>query len=433
MGVSSRRKILISLAILGSIGVTALFAGARHEWKDWQGKYNALRREHGLGEISIAVRSLHTEVGEERCCTCHLGTVIAPETLPPFETHPELSCTLPLSKQGCSTCHRGDPRAVDSEAAHARRGFGKASLLGGQTSMDQRFLTQAGCAACHASREDGSLHYSSRIVPDIAEGMRLYIAQGCPSCHRIEGLYHAPDRGPDLTRIGERRNIDSLYAVLRSPTPSMLASSMPPVRMREDELRQLSLFLSAQLGPNPAKASNARSISLAEEILEPTPVQPSAAVGARWARLIGCDGCHKLDASEQGIIDLTRVGFFRTETELREILVHPGQELPQTVMPSFELPDSVAESIVLWLVGQRAPLPSAPTELFQNVCAPCHSDPQDQGVRMLRTTPPVLDKSNIDRERFINVAFEGVPHTAMSAWGKLVSRALLGAMYDGLK
>ena len=51
---------------------------------------------------------------------------------------------------------------------------------------------------------------------DAAAGRALYAAQGCASCHRIEG--QGSIYGPDLTRVGAARSLDYLRASIMAPS-----------------------------------------------------------------------------------------------------------------------------------------------------------------------------------------------------------------------
>lgn len=57
-------------------------------------------------------------------------------------------------------------------------------------------------------------------------GLQVYEEQGCAACHTVRGAGGAG--GPDLTKIGARRDASSLKAFIRNPNATNPASEMPP-------------------------------------------------------------------------------------------------------------------------------------------------------------------------------------------------------------
>jgi cytochrome c551/c552 len=130
----------------------------------------------------------------DRCQSCHVGT--DPALVPagmvltkadlgmakshdvPFTSHPdaELLADHPLEKFGCSPCHGGNGRALDSvEKAHGRYEHWLWPLF-----YPENY--NAGCQQCHASdmvTEHGDV---------INEGRQLYRQRGCIGCHRYQGF-----------------------------------------------------------------------------------------------------------------------------------------------------------------------------------------------------------------------------------------------------
>jgi cytochrome c2 len=130
----------------------------------------------------------------DRCQSCHVGT--DPTLVPagmvltkadlgmakshdaPFTSHPdpELLADHPLEKFGCSPCHGGNGRALDSvEKAHGRYEHWLWPLFYSEN-------YDAGCQQCHASdmvTEHGDV---------INEGRQLYRQRGCIGCHRYQGF-----------------------------------------------------------------------------------------------------------------------------------------------------------------------------------------------------------------------------------------------------
>ena len=130
----------------------------------------------------------------DRCQSCHVGTdqKLVPSQLvltkadlgmaksndAPFSSHPdpELLKIHPLEKFGCSPCHGGNGRAIDS----VRRGHGRYEHWLWPLYYSENY--DAGCQQCHAAD----------MVTDHAtvlnNGKQLYRQRGCIGCHRFQGF-----------------------------------------------------------------------------------------------------------------------------------------------------------------------------------------------------------------------------------------------------
>jgi cytochrome c551/c552 len=136
----------------------------------------------------------------DRCQSCHIAMdpQVVPITLEltkadlglgashdaPFTTHPdpELFAWHPLERFGCSPCHGGNGRALDSvEKAHGRYEHWLWPL-----SYAENY--DAGCQTCHAAD----------MVTEHAEvlnrGRQLYRVKGCIGCHKYAGFDDENDR-----------------------------------------------------------------------------------------------------------------------------------------------------------------------------------------------------------------------------------------------
>jgi mono/diheme cytochrome c family protein len=433
--------------LVGFAGVVLLWFVAqwirRPEWEAHQRAYNALQRSRGSGALAVGVRSIRVRGtgDDERCVSCHLGMVLPPAPAAPFQAHPDTGCGLNLSMQGCTACHRGQGLSLTSRAAHGLEPGSGNALLTGSDRESRKTIVQAGCAGCHQSRIRGVLRYDEDKVPVAALGLRLFLQHGCVSCHKVAGVYNAGDGGPVLTDVGSRRSPDAMRAVLRGPQQVNPASPMPAVGQGA-ALEALSVFLLAQVGAGSEAAFGSRwnraasgdEIRLSDEFDESSPLTPNPASGARWARKVGCVGCHRMGDGDTGVPELTRVAWLRNEADLREVIRTPRKRFPATFMPALDLPDTVAESIVAYLTTQRLPLPSYAQEVFNQVCSRCHGERPDPNVVVLSKRPPWLrERSQIEREKFLDVATKGVDGTAMAPWGRILSPAFLGSIYDSLK
>ncbi len=130
----------------------------------------------------------------DRCQSCHVGTDpryvppqisltkadlgMAKSTDAPFTSHPDIDLLKwhPLEKFGCSPCHGGNGRAIDS----VRRGHGRYEHWLWPLYYRENF--EAGCQQCHAG------DMVTEHAPVLNEGKQLFRAKGCVGCHRFNGF-----------------------------------------------------------------------------------------------------------------------------------------------------------------------------------------------------------------------------------------------------
>ncbi len=130
----------------------------------------------------------------DRCQSCHLGTdpLLVPVTMTltkadlglakskdaPFTSHPDPDMMKyhPLEKFGCSPCHGGNGRALDTvEKAHGRYEHWLWPMY-----YPENF--EAGCQQCHAS------DMVTEHAPVLNKAKQLYREKGCIGCHRFQGF-----------------------------------------------------------------------------------------------------------------------------------------------------------------------------------------------------------------------------------------------------
>ncbi|HET9399555.1 MAG TPA: c-type cytochrome [Candidatus Acidoferrales bacterium] len=134
----------------------------------------------------------------DRCQSCHIATdtQVVPVTMTltnadlgikgaaPFTTHPDpdLFKWHPLQQFGCSPCHGGNGRALDSvEKAHGRYEHWLWPLTY-KENMD------AGCQNCHAA------DMVTEHATVLNKGRALYRTRGCIGCHKYQGFDDEQDR-----------------------------------------------------------------------------------------------------------------------------------------------------------------------------------------------------------------------------------------------
>jgi cytochrome c551/c552 len=130
----------------------------------------------------------------DRCQSCHVGTdprYVPPQIVltkadlgmaksndAPFTSHPDIDLLKwhPLEKFGCSPCHGGNGRAIDS----VKRGHGRYEHWLWPLYYPENY--EAGCQQCHA----GDMVTEHAAV--LNQGKQLYRAKGCIGCHRFNGF-----------------------------------------------------------------------------------------------------------------------------------------------------------------------------------------------------------------------------------------------------
>jgi cytochrome c551/c552 len=130
----------------------------------------------------------------DRCQSCHVGTdpLIVPVTMTltkadlgmakshdaPFTSHPDpdMMKAHPLEKFGCSPCHGGNGRALDT----VEKGHGRYEHWLWPLYYPENF--NAGCQQCHAS------DMVTEHAPVLNRAKALYREKGCIGCHRFQGF-----------------------------------------------------------------------------------------------------------------------------------------------------------------------------------------------------------------------------------------------------
>jgi nitric oxide reductase subunit C len=78
----------------------------------------------------------------------------------------------------------------------------------------------------------------------LTEGQKVFQSQGCINCHIINGV--GGTSGPELTKIGAKRDKNWLYEFIKNPSSKNPNSAMPAFdNLKEEELNQLVEYLSS--------------------------------------------------------------------------------------------------------------------------------------------------------------------------------------------
>ncbi|MBI2217682.1 MAG: cytochrome b N-terminal domain-containing protein [Candidatus Rokubacteria bacterium] len=106
-------------------------------------------------------------------------------------------------------------------------------------------LTYQGATAPLPPREGAAMpQEATALPPALAKGAAVYEAQGCSACHVLKGTGTAA--GPDLTRVGARRDEPWLKRFIKNPSAVQPRSAMPPYGdLAEDELDALGKYLAS--------------------------------------------------------------------------------------------------------------------------------------------------------------------------------------------
>jgi mono/diheme cytochrome c family protein len=396
-----------------------------------------------------------TQFGEkrvDRCTTCHIAV-----DDPRFASYAEPVKTHPYSEAlgdrqrngrwerrhkfsdfGCTVCHDGQGRGLTAYYAHGEDEFWTLPMLGYtvQENWRKEFqphlkgteYMQANCALCHTEENFAG-------TPLVTRGRRLFFEKGCYGCHRIAGLSNGT-LGPDLSEVGKKWKLDYLWESIVDPRANSAVSFMPLFKLTDDDVKALTIFLKSRRGVNFAETSIDRyRAHLSGVSLTSTGAPAKADVSpARGAQLIAqraCTACHRIgDKDGQIAPDLSYEGTIRDPQWLMEHFRDPRSRVPDSIMPSFNLPADEFQAMTNYLVSLKTPPPATltPAELYGRLCARCHGEKGNgEGVTMLYLDPAPRDLTKAafmnskPEARFVQSIQEGIPGTSMPPWGRTLN------------
>ena len=390
-----------------------------------------------------------TQFGEsrvDRCTTCHIAN-----DDPRFDGHAQPLRTHPYSAAlgdfqrngkwerrhkfsdfGCTICHDGQGRGLETFYAHGEDTFWPDPLLGyvTQANWHSEFkpklvgeeYIQASCAQCHTEQDFVG-------TPLVKRGRQLFFEKACYGCHRIEGLSNGT-LGPDLTEVGKKYRVNYLWEHTVNPRAFSATSFMPKFDLSDDEIKALVVFLKSRRGMNFSETTIEKYRAQLQEVKS---TGTAAAAGAapspdRGEQLIGqrsCTACHKLGDRDGHIApDLSYEGLVRDEDWMMAHFRDPRSRIPDSIMPVFGFPDADFRSIALYLNSRNTPPQfKTPEEIYKNICARCHGVNGDgKGVTYLYLDPAPRDLTKASfmnsksEERFLTSLKDGVPGTSMPPW-----------------
>ena len=122
-----------------------------------------------------------------------------------------------------------------------------ASMLASATLLAVIFLSYKGATApappIAATAPLPPIPVGATVSPRVELGWRVYQEQGCASCHAIARQGGAA--GPDLSKVGSRRDAELLRRFIRDPQSIKPGSAMPGYDLEEDKLDALVQLLEA--------------------------------------------------------------------------------------------------------------------------------------------------------------------------------------------
>ena len=257
---------------------------------------------------------------------------------------------------------------------------------------------QANCGACHRA--------DLAQTPRLNHGRQLIAKYNCIGCHKLQDVGQPAMLGPDLTNIGTKVSREWIYKWLNEPRTltnaagdvvvdgMVTASRMPKFALSQEELNDLSAYLSVQ-----------RRVPVHPYRIDPRAIAAVNAKGdaadqgkVRFNQRF-CITCHSLAVTRGGetkIIggdvgpELTKVGSKVKLEWLIAWLRDPERYLEHTKMPQYEWSDEDLYEVTQYITNRLTdpdllkdvPALGKPTEeeigagktLFvQKGCVQCHS------------------------------------------------------------
>jgi mono/diheme cytochrome c family protein len=286
-------------------------------------------------------QTIVTQFGEsrvDRCATCHIAS-----DDPRFQGHAEPLRSHPYSVAlgdtqvngrwerrhkfsdfGCTVCHDGQGRGLETAYAHGEDPFWPEPMLGYVTQktwhaefrahLVGKDYMQANCAQCHTEEDFAG-------TPLVKRGRQLFFEKACYGCHRVEGL-SSGTLGPDLTEVGKKFKVNYLWEHTVNPRAFSATSYMPKFYLTDDEIKALTIFLKSRRGMNFAETSLGQYRARLEETKLTAGTTPAMSGGenisaARGEALVAqrsCTACHRLGNKDGHIApDLSFEGAIRDE------------------------------------------------------------------------------------------------------------------------
>ena len=314
------------------------------EWRHYQKGY--LRMIRSRGEAVTLQRHFqpgiqqiwHPDIGvTDRCTSCHVGlkeTSLTDVKFQPYRKHPVIPHTT--EQYGCVMCHRGQGAATTVEEAHS------STLAWEQPILPARYI-ESGCGQCHRANLEGT--------PQLNQGRVLLARYGCVQCHTIKlpdgGMMQATQDAPSLSHIADKTTREWIFAWLKDPQSYAASATMPNFKLKDDDIRDISAFLTANSTP------------VAGDTLPP--INQKAADPTAGASLYGesfCASCHAVQNAAGNLVggnvgpELTRIGNKAKPEWLRAWIRNPRTYDPGTQMPHYRFNDQQVATMEGFLLAK---------------------------------------------------------------------------------
>jgi mono/diheme cytochrome c family protein len=438
-----------------------------HKWESYQTAY--FDQARGLAKTdaeraAVTDRSprieqyILTSFGDtrvDRCDTCHIA-IDDPrfeKYAQPLKAHSYSVAMGDVQKNGkwerkhkfadfgCTVCHDGQGRGLTEKYSHGEDEYWPDPLLGYVSQPDWRkaYLPhlkgkeyiEANCAQCHTEQ-----NFSG--TPTVAKGRKLFFANNCYGCHRIEGLSDGT-LAPDLTEAGKKFKVDYLWESIVDPRANLATSFMPKFNLGDADVKSLVIFLKSRKGRNFAepdierfKAKLTGGAELVQANVKPVEIKPAAIVqqGDQLVADRACTACHKLGTRDGGVApDLSFEGLIKDDAWIYDHFKNPRSQVSDSIMPTFRFTDDEFKAMTAYLSNLKtAPQMTGGEQTYKALCMRCHGEKGDGHGKIaiyLDPYPRDLTKSAFvnskSPERLLGSIRKGVAGTSMPAWGKVLN------------
>lgn len=450
-----QRLTLFSALVLVIVLIAILFRSHFTEWRRIQTEYKRLLVKIADTETTKrSARRFKPHIQQvllpdlnrtDRCITCHIGITdqrLAKATLP-FRLH---STTLldshPVDEFGCTICHQGQGRAVDSRNAHARHP--KARWPHSLTPVEHM---QSSCGQCHLT-----IFSNSSLIPGterFRHGQTLFHREGCLGCHKARNV--GGMIGPDLSEQGEKtyheypfanirgeRTVSNwLYEHFKDPEMVSPGSQMLAIDLADDELDALVTFTMGLIQPDiPLDYFSSETI---QELKGDRPELK----GSRLFPML-CSACHGKNGGgkdyseyEMGVPALFNTDFLAVaSSDFIEFTLWFGRNRREMAAwtPRFSgLFDAELAHLSQFVKQQQSFIANGKTDrkagngtrgksVFLKHCSMCHGDGGNEARIISLQNESFLDAAD---DTFIyQTLIHGRRNTAMPSWRRLSSQDL---------
>jgi len=438
MNVRANKLLLLvsSLATVVVLGLAAYRENVLEEWRVIQRRYARELPAEAAAEFNVQLRQIVVPglSVADRCVSCHVGMAPGEQGIKTdrlFAKHRDV--VHDPADFGCTTCHGGQGRATEKDAAHGDVEFWPEPMIPARYSY-------AGCGRCHT-------HLAVPSLAAVDRGRELFERNDCLACHKLEGRGGTlrPGgaggmEGPDLSRAGAKGIDPSWYDKHEAARAAAIAAP-PPAPAAVPATARAAIPASAA-APATAPAAAAASIQAAAAKPTASPAAWKASFGeipaddrkqievflaSRFGapglieskalfHSLGCRGCHKLagvggddgpDLTKEGLIDPGRRSFAHVpgkRTIANWMAAHfraPSVVVPGSAMPEFGLGEQRIDGLVFYMLSLRhndLPEKFLPNDraladrfgrrefaadgatLYGSFCAACHG-PGGEGMR----------------------------------------------------